>query len=535
MDRADHIGIGDDALGLPDDSADIILGGNLKNGIHSPKIDPMNRRPSGAPKRFKSSFIFFSMEKHKEIKDRLQKEGSLNHMGDSSKSPPQSKNITKLVSEAWRSLTPLEKKKYEDMAAEDKMRYDQESAAYKSEKGPNALSKKRPKDPNLPKRPMSAFLAFANSRRAETKANNPDCTNGEISKLLSSKWKEAPESVKQKYREEEAELWATYKEQMADYRKKNDGRKKSKTMDFKKVKVTKAKSNKKSKPSSTNHKTFDNDSLSDESFDVPNFGSFGAQGIEQGMNASQDDIMAASAALRGVRSSGPGMLQLGGGGGGGSGNGGGAGGLGGGFGNGGGLMGLDLGGLQQNLQQGTGGSLGALLGNNPMASIGGGLSNGLSNSNSNSQQNPNGLGQGGLGQDLGGPGGANRALLEMGLPFQQYGSLLGNNSQAMLMAQAAALRPGSFLGFGDQQPPLSQLASLAGGQNGMGGLGGPAPGGMSSGLNLGSLGLGGLGGGFGGIGGGFSGNIGGGLNVNGLMNDNSNNRFSSDGANGGNF
>lgn len=124
--------------------------------------------------------------------------------------PFQSTNITKMVSEAWRSLTPHEKAKYEEMAREDKARYNAERANYKEEKG-TVTNKKKLKDPTAPKRPMSAFLAFANCRRAEVKAQNPDCSNGEISKILSAKWKDAPESIKQKCRDDEAALWATYK------------------------------------------------------------------------------------------------------------------------------------------------------------------------------------------------------------------------------------------------------------------------------------------------------------------------------------
>jgi hypothetical protein len=106
-------------------------------------------------------------------------------------------------------------------------------------------------------------------------------------------------------------------------------------------------------------------------------------------------------------------------------------------------MGLD-GGMQQNFQQGAGG-LGALFGMNSMGSYGAG---GMSNSAGHSVG-----GSVGFGQDMGNSN-ANRALLEMGFPsYQQYGSyagagLLGNNSQAMLMAQAALRgNPGAYLGL----------------------------------------------------------------------------------------
>lgn len=103
-------------------------------------------------------------------------------------------------------------------------------------------------------------------------------------------------------------------------------------------------------------------------------------------------------------------------------------------------MGFD-GGMQQNYHQGAGG-LGALFGMNTMNAFGAG--GGASNPTGNSLG-----GAGGFGQDT---GSSNRALLEMGFPYQQYGSytgVLGNNPQAMLMAQAALRgNPGTYLGLG---------------------------------------------------------------------------------------
>lgn len=131
-------------------------------------------------------------------------------------------NITKLVADAWRNISPEDKAKYEEMAREDKERYNQERASFKGN-----LSRKRHRDPNAPKRPMSAYLAFANSLRAEVKLLNPDCSNGEISKMLSQRWKTAPEDEKKKYKDEEAAKWSLYREEMVAWKKKNDGRKRA--------------------------------------------------------------------------------------------------------------------------------------------------------------------------------------------------------------------------------------------------------------------------------------------------------------------
>lgn len=124
-----------------------------------------------------------------------------------------------MVSEAWRDLDPDEREKWEGMARRDKARYDVERAMYK---GPWKVpaNKRTPKDPSAPKRPMSAFLAFSNSRRAMVKRENPDATNAEISKRLSNMWKEAPDDLRQQYIDEEYEKRQQYKIAMADWRTK---------------------------------------------------------------------------------------------------------------------------------------------------------------------------------------------------------------------------------------------------------------------------------------------------------------------------
>ena len=111
-----------------------------------------------------------------------------------------------------------EKDGWEKKARKDKARYEVEKAMYK---GPWKVpaNKRTPKDPTAPKRPMSAFLAFSNKRRAGLKREHPDATNSDLSKMLSKSWKEAPDELRKKYMEEEAGLRATYKVSMAKWRK----------------------------------------------------------------------------------------------------------------------------------------------------------------------------------------------------------------------------------------------------------------------------------------------------------------------------
>ena len=167
------------------------------------------KKAPDAPKRFKSAFIIFSAEKHKKIKAKFAEQGRSEKTTD----------IAKLVSEAWREMPPEEREGWEEKARQDKARYEMERSLYK---GPWKIpaNKRTPKDPSAPKRPMSAFLAYSNKRRAALKRQHPDATNADLSKMLSKTWKELSMDLKSKYMEEEAELRAKYKVEMAKWRKK---------------------------------------------------------------------------------------------------------------------------------------------------------------------------------------------------------------------------------------------------------------------------------------------------------------------------
>lgn len=112
-----------------------------------------------------------------------------------------------------------EREIWEERARQDKARYEMERSLYK---GPWKVpaNKRTPKDPSAPKRPMSAFLAFSNKRRAGLKRETPDATNADLSKMLSKQWKELEPELKKKYMDEEADLRAKYKVAMSAWRKK---------------------------------------------------------------------------------------------------------------------------------------------------------------------------------------------------------------------------------------------------------------------------------------------------------------------------
>lgn len=119
-------------------------------------------------------------------------------------------------------MTPEDRAVWDEKSRVDKERYEAEMAAFKQHQKLHntAPAKKVKKDPNAPKRPMSAFLAFSNQRRAALKRKNPDATNADLSKMLSVAWKEASPEFKAEYVEEEARLREQYKIDIVAWRKK---------------------------------------------------------------------------------------------------------------------------------------------------------------------------------------------------------------------------------------------------------------------------------------------------------------------------
>lgn len=91
----------------------------------------------------------------------------------------------------WRHLPKDAKKYWEAMARNDKTRYVKEKKLYSDNaKGVSLVKKVRAKKhPGAPKRPMSAFLMYAQQQRKRLQADNPDMSNADVSRLLGETWR----------------------------------------------------------------------------------------------------------------------------------------------------------------------------------------------------------------------------------------------------------------------------------------------------------------------------------------------------------
>lgn len=94
--------------------------------------------------------------------------------------------------------------------------------AAKPAKKADEKPKKKKKDPNEPKRGMSAFMFFANAKRASVKEDNPGIAFGEVGKKLGEMWKALDGDGRKTFEEQAAKDKARYEKDIAAYRAKQE-------------------------------------------------------------------------------------------------------------------------------------------------------------------------------------------------------------------------------------------------------------------------------------------------------------------------
>jgi len=149
------------------------------------------------------------MAKQPEIKEELGDEATVT-------------SISKRSAAMWKGLSAEERAHWDDVAAKDKERYMVEKSTYT---GPWQVPWKRAKkDPSAPKRPMSAFLYYAQERRTELKKLNPDKKNTEISRMLGEEWRGLPEKERRTHIEKEKAEREKYKVAVAQWREEYEAK-----------------------------------------------------------------------------------------------------------------------------------------------------------------------------------------------------------------------------------------------------------------------------------------------------------------------
>ncbi|XP_059200337.1 thymocyte selection-associated high mobility group box protein TOX [Centropristis striata] len=85
-------------------------------------------------------------------------------------------------------------------------------------KKPKTPKKKKRKDPNEPVKPVSAYALFFRDTQANIKAQNPNATFGEVSKIVASMWDGLGDEQKQEYKKRTETAKKEYLKQLAAYR-----------------------------------------------------------------------------------------------------------------------------------------------------------------------------------------------------------------------------------------------------------------------------------------------------------------------------
>jgi len=112
-------------------------------------------------------------------------------------------------------MNEADKAYWAQKAREDRARFDREMIAFEGSSRAQGITP--------PRKPMSAFLEFAKTRRGELKAIHSGASNSELSKLLAIEWHNTlGEDKKQMYLDRYAKKVAAYNQEMKPYRLKGN-------------------------------------------------------------------------------------------------------------------------------------------------------------------------------------------------------------------------------------------------------------------------------------------------------------------------
>ena len=143
------------------------------------------KKDPNAPKRGKSGYIHFCVDKRSKIKDN---------------NPDMSaKDIIKELGRVWREdVTVKEKDKYNKLSNIDKQRYEKEMKDYTPPIDTGTITTEKVKREG-PKRGLTAYIFFCKNQRPIIKDNNPNLSTKEITIQLGKEWKELSENEKSPY------------------------------------------------------------------------------------------------------------------------------------------------------------------------------------------------------------------------------------------------------------------------------------------------------------------------------------------------
>ena len=154
----------------------VIKKNNTKETAPTKKIKDPN-----APKRGKSSYIFFCVDKRQTVID--------------ANPGMAAKEIIQELGNMWRNLGEKEKQRYVDQSVKDKKRYEKEMESYVPPENLKVSVKKK----EGPKRGRTGYIFFCTEHRPLIKQEDSDLNTKEITSRLGAKWKSLSEEEKSPY------------------------------------------------------------------------------------------------------------------------------------------------------------------------------------------------------------------------------------------------------------------------------------------------------------------------------------------------
>jgi len=130
--------------------------------------------------------------------------------------------ISKKCSEKWKTMAQNEKQRFFELAQKDAERYQQEIQSYGGgDDGGKKRKRGTKKDPNAPKRALSAFFCFSQTKRSEVNQAHPEWKVGQVAQELGRQWKDLTDVQKKEYEAMASRDKSRYEAEMLSYKTGN--------------------------------------------------------------------------------------------------------------------------------------------------------------------------------------------------------------------------------------------------------------------------------------------------------------------------
>jgi len=181
----------------------------VASGLPVKQVAKKPKAAAIAPKKAKTSFLFFSQAERPHVLKEAAAAGEELKLGDPAKR----------LGKKWRKMTEEEKQPYLVQAEAAMAQYKEDVEAYLGRPQPVKVKKAAARDADLPKMFVGAYMRFMSANRPRVKAASAVPLNAkDLSRALAVEWKALSEEQKQPFEEAAAEDCTRYRDEMQAYR-----------------------------------------------------------------------------------------------------------------------------------------------------------------------------------------------------------------------------------------------------------------------------------------------------------------------------